>query len=108
MFKSKRDLELERIKATEAAYRDIFRDSVRSRDVLRDLADFCYAHTELPCLSKAGHLDPMAMAVAEGRRQVWVRIASMVNIDTEALMTMKTQDLQHMATIRLSEGNEHD
>ena len=44
--------------------------------VLKDLARFCCANTTTIRVSPVGRtIDPLAMAVAEGRREVFLRIA---------------------------------
>lgn len=44
--------------------------------VLKDLARFCCANTTTIRISPVGRtIDPLAMAVAEGRREVFLRIA---------------------------------
>lgn len=53
-------------------------------EVLRELARICYA------TRTTAHKDSTAMAVAEGRRQVWLHIASRLNLtdaDIERLTT---------------------
>ena len=47
--------------------------------VLADLAQFCRAHTS--CFSA----DPRLHAVAEGRREVWLRIANHLHLTSEQL-----------------------
>lgn len=58
------------------AYRTTFKGPLADA-VLRDLARFCRAHTT------TFHADPRAHAVAEGRREVWLRIANHLQL-TEA------------------------
>jgi hypothetical protein len=48
-------------------------------EVLRDLAKFCRAHTS------TFHPDDRAHALAEGRREVWLRIASHLNLSDDEL-----------------------
>ena len=47
--------------------------------VLKDLARFCRAH------ESTFHADPRAHAMAEGRREVWLRIQSHLNLTTDEL-----------------------
>jgi hypothetical protein len=47
--------------------------------VLRDLAKFCRAH------ESTMHIDARAHAVAEGRREVWLRIQRHMNLSPEQL-----------------------
>jgi hypothetical protein len=51
----------------------------KAEEVLEDLAKFCRA-TE-----STFHPDPRAHAVAEGRREVWLRICSHLHLDEAAL-----------------------
>jgi hypothetical protein len=48
-------------------------------EVLRDLAKFCRAHTT------TFHPDPRAHALAEGRREVWLRISEHLNLTDDEL-----------------------
>jgi hypothetical protein len=47
--------------------------------VLSDLAKFCRAH------ETTFHVDPRAHALAEGRREVWLRIQNHLRMDSESL-----------------------
>jgi hypothetical protein len=52
-----------------------------ARQVLADLKRFC--HVDRPTIKIAhgtGMIDPIASAVAEGRREVWLRIQAMLNL----------------------------
>lgn len=53
-----------------------------SDEVLADLAKFCRANES--CF----HADPRVHAVAEGRREVWLRIAKHLNLTDEQLWTL--------------------
>lgn len=49
--------------------------------VLKDLARFCCANRTTIRISPVGRtIDPMAMAVAEGRREVFMRIAKYIHL----------------------------
>lgn len=48
-------------------------------EVLRDLAKFCRAHTT------TFHPDPRAHALAEGRREVWIRISQHLQLSEDEL-----------------------
>lgn len=48
-------------------------------EVLEDLAKFCRAH------ESTFHQDPRAHAVAEGRREVWLRIQKHLNLSDDQL-----------------------
>lgn len=60
------------------AYRKTF-DGPLAEVVLKDLARFCRAH------ESTFHADPRAHAVAEGRREVWLRIANHLNLTPDQL-----------------------
>ena len=53
--------------------------------VLTDLARFCRAG----CSSVPSSMDPIAMAVAEGRREVWLRIQAHLHLDDAVVMNLK-------------------
>lgn len=57
-------------------------DSVYGAEVLYDLAQFCRANTS--CF----HQDARAHAVAEGRREVWLRIQRHLKLSDEQLWAL--------------------
>ena len=57
-------------------------NSVAGQNVLMDLAEFCRANTS--CF----HADPRLHALAEGRREVWLRIANHINLKEHELFTL--------------------
>lgn len=64
----------------QRAYRVTFDPhSVINQRVLSDLAKFCRAN------ESTFHPDARAHAVAEGRREVWLRIQNHLKLDSEAL-----------------------
>ena len=66
------------------AYRVTF-DNPVGRRVLADLAVFCRATTS------TFHPDPRVHAVAEGRREVFLRIQNHLNLSDEQLFELVTQ-----------------
>jgi hypothetical protein len=56
--------------------------SPAGQDVLRDLAKFCRA--DRSCFDA----DPRLHAVAEGRREVWLRIQQHLNLSSEELFVL--------------------
>jgi len=60
------------------AYQTTFKGPT-AQVVLKDLARFCRAH------ESTFHADPRAHAMAEGRREVWLRIQSHLNLTTDEL-----------------------
>lgn len=63
------------------AYRTTFKGPV-AEVVLQDLAKFCRAH------QSTFHADPRAHAVAEGRREVWLRIQNHLKLTDEQLWAL--------------------
>lgn len=55
-------------------------------EVLRDLAKFCRAHTSTFAVDARAH------AVAEGRREVWLRIASHLRLTEDELWALYGQN----------------
>lgn len=65
------------------AYTQVFHPSnPHAQEVLEDLAKFCRAHTS------TFHTDPRAHAVAEGRREVWLRIQRNLQLTDEQLWAL--------------------
>lgn len=61
--------------------------------VLADLAKFCKAHESAYSVSPVTRtIDPLAMAVNEGRRDVWLRILWYLKIDEADLINLKEDD----------------
>jgi len=56
-----------------------------AEEVLADLAKFCRAN------QSTFHADPRVHAVAEGRREVWLRITQHLNLTDEQLWRMYGQ-----------------
>ena len=65
----------------KGAYQDTFR-TPRAQLVLKDLARFCRAH------ETTFHPDARLHAVAEGRREVFLRIAEHLQLNSEELWTL--------------------
>ncbi len=79
------------------AYRSLFRPqggiSIAGTVVLADLARFCRATTSTTMVSPVTrNVDPYASAVAEGRREVWNRIAGMIHVSDEDLYRLVGRD----------------
>lgn len=62
-------------------YRQTFLNPL-GEEVLADLAKFCRAN------ESTFHQDPRAHAVAEGRREVWLRIAKHLHLTDEQLFQL--------------------
>jgi hypothetical protein len=65
----------------QKAYQEVFKpESQMAKIIMEDLAKFCKANET--CF----HIDPRAHAVAEGRREVWLRIRKHLDLDSEQLL----------------------
>lgn len=74
---------MDRITIRKMAYVAVFNpESPTSREVLKDLARFCRAH------KSTFHADPRVHAVAEGRREVWLRIMENLNLTEQQLLAL--------------------
>jgi hypothetical protein len=62
------------------------------QEVLQDLAKFCRAH------ESTFHVDARAHAVAEGRREVWLRIQRHLQLDDETLWQLYGQPTSQTQT----------
>jgi hypothetical protein len=59
---------------------------------LKDLSRFCYAGRSCIKMSpKSGTIDPIATAVAEARREVWLRIMEALNPDDTEIQRLINQ-----------------
>jgi hypothetical protein len=58
--------------------------------IIKDLAKFCNAHTSLAFANRiTGNIDPIAMAIAEGRREVFNRIQYYLNLTDDEIFSIK-------------------
>lgn len=83
------DFRIRRVLTRRQSYRSVFRLDETGRPlghdavtVLADLRRFCNADrptTRVSPISKS--IDPIAMAIAEGRREVWLRIQAHLRMD---------------------------
>ena len=72
-----------------SAYRAVFYGqsnalSVPGADVMKDLAHFCHA-TKTTAIAGPNGFDPIAAAMAEGRRQVYLRILANLRSNDAAM-----------------------
>lgn len=75
------------------AYKAVFgRDDAATRRVLADLSKFCCAQTPTVRMDSDNRIDPLAMAVAEGRREVWNRINSALQLSESDIARYKDYD----------------
>lgn len=64
-----------------------------AKAVLKDLALFCGAYKSSVLVNPtSGNIDSHAMAVAEGRREVWLRVQAMLNIEDSILLKGNTYE----------------
>ena len=75
------------IRSRELAYKRTFEGEIDQRIVLKDLARFCYAH------KTTFHPDAKVQQHREGRREVWLRIQSQLNLTEEELFDLFEQGL---------------
>lgn len=67
-------------------------DKKAGRLALDDLADFCRADRSCVIVGKDGRVDTHATAVAEGRREVWLKIQQMINLTDAELLRLRTDE----------------
>ena len=61
--------------------------------VLADLAKFCRANSSTAIVSPVSRsVDPIAMAMAEGRREVWLRLMAHLHIDERVVFNLNEED----------------
>lgn len=61
--------------------------------VMRDLARFCGAYRGNAPLSLNKTVDPIAMAIQEGRRQVYLRIQAQLNVSEADILKANEEDV---------------
>lgn len=72
----------------KTAYQIVFaRDSQMAQVVLKDLARFCRAH------EPTFHVDARAHALAEGRREVWLRIQEHLHLSADELWSLHGKEM---------------
>src|SRR5712671_5806501 len=85
----------DRIFRRAQSYRGCFMDdkghlSRAGEIVLTDLRRFCRGNSSTVAISPVMKtIDPLAMAMAEGRREVWLRIIETLNLDEHAVAKLK-------------------
>lgn len=88
---------IEKQLSTRHAYRQLFlNDDGKLKPegliVLRDLARYCYATKGAAKMSpKSGMIDPYATHIADGRREVHLRIVNQINVDDAVFNRLITQ-----------------
>lgn len=90
---------LERIFRKRVSYRRIFlREdgelNEAAKVVMADLAKFCRARGSTAMVSpQTGSIDPIAMAMAEGRREVFNRINEYLHINDNILQNLREEQV---------------
>ncbi len=84
---------IDRRNAWRTDYRDADGSLTRAALVrLTDLQRFCYANRSTIKVSPTtGQVDPYAMAIAEGRREVWMRISEYLKLDDRDMQALLKQ-----------------
>lgn len=72
-------------------YRQVFGGNP-GMHVLADLREFCRADTSCVVVGKDGKIDTHATVLAEGRREVWLRIMEILQLDDDTLLKLKEID----------------
>jgi hypothetical protein len=92
---------IERLLNRKRAYRRLFLDqdgNIRNDAdiVLADLKRFCRATGTTAIISPISKtIDPLAMAMAEGRREVWNRIQAHLHIEDKVVLNLKDPNDDH-------------
>lgn len=87
-----------RLLRRKLAYKRVFLnvDGNPSRDqelVLADLRRFCRAQSSTAIVSPISKsVDPIAMAMAEGRREVWLRLQAMLHMPERQVFALEDVD----------------
>ena len=83
------------------AYQQVFGGGGLARDaVLGDLAVFCGEQQSSVRVNGQKVVDPYAMAIAEGRREVWLRIRAMLEMDSSEAWTLAQRERAQAAAAR--------
>ena len=88
---------LARIRKRKYAYRRLFLGenglNGDGQIVLADLAKFCKATSSTAVVSPISQrVDPIASALAEGRREVWLRIMAHLHIDDRVVFNLTDKE----------------
>jgi hypothetical protein len=83
------------------AYQQIFGGTGLAHEVvLGDLAVFCGEQQSSVRVNGQKVIDPYAMAVAEGRREVWLRIRAMLEMDSSQAWRLAQAEREQAAAAR--------
>lgn len=75
-----------------ASYRALRDGGHGSGLALAELASFCHVDRSCVIVAKDGRVDTHATAVAEGRREVFLKIQQMLGLTDEQLLRLRTED----------------
>lgn len=70
------------MKGKQATYNQVFNTEL-GKEVLSDLRIICHATKAIEAKDDAGRIDPVAMGILEGKRQVFMHIVNTMKIDYE-------------------------
>jgi hypothetical protein len=83
------------------AYQQVLGGGGLARDaVLGDLAVFCGEQQSSVRVNGQKVVDPYAMAVAEGRREVWLRIRAMLEMESSQAWALAQRERMQAAAAR--------
>ena len=87
---------LRRLQRRKYAYRRLFLGddglNADGQAVLTDLAKFCKANQSTMVVSPVSRqVDPIASAMAEGRREVWLRIMAHLHIEDRVIFNLNEE-----------------
>lgn len=88
---------LAKIRKRRYAYRRLFLGdnglNADGQTVLADLAKFCRANASTAVVSPISRsVDPIATAMAEGRREVWLRIMGHLHLEDRVVLNLNEDD----------------
>jgi hypothetical protein len=88
---------LAKIRKRRYAYRRLFLGdnglNADGQTVLADLAKFCRANASTAVVSPISRsVDPIATAMAEGRREVWLRIMAHLHLEDRIVLNLNEDD----------------
>ena len=75
--------------------------------VLSDLRSFCFAERRTAVRARDGRIDPIATALQEGRREVWLRINKFLTLSDEQLERIERSESNHRANIERDTESEY-
>lgn len=67
----------------------------QAKPILDELREFCRADTSCIVIGRDGRVDTHATAVAEGRREVWLKITQILNLTDEQINALKGDNHEH-------------